>query len=246
MGADETEAVIGYRWHGDDDNWWETIRLSGHYERLNASEGFMLEEENVLRLGFGGHLQSWFQVALVDKREYWEGVYYDKEVIRLYAEARPVGPFWFSGLIVTGDEIDYSNNQAGEEFTVEPSLSWDLSRRLMLRLDGFYSKLDTPEGDDIYTANIADVRLTWQFNLRSFLRVTTQFTDIERNQAQYIDIVDTRERDVGRQLLYSYKLNPQTVFFLGYSDQYIDDDSLDGLTASDRTWFMKIGYAWIP
>ncbi len=108
------------------------------------------------------------------------------------------------------------------------------------------SKLDTPDGDEIFTAGIADVRLTWQFNLRSFLRVTTQFSDIERNQAQYIEITDTRERDVGRQLVYSYKLNPQTVFFLGYSDEYIDNDSLDGLTASDRTWFMKIGYAWTP
>jgi len=36
------------------------------------------------------------------------------------------------------------------------------------------------------------------------------------------------------------------VFFLGYSDQYIDEDNLDGLTVSDRTWFMKIGYAWAP
>ena len=30
------------------------------------------------------------------------------------------------------------------------------------------------------------------------------------------------------------------------SDQYIDEDNLDGLTVSDRTWFMKIGYAWAP
>jgi hypothetical protein len=46
--------------------------------------------------------------------------------------------------------------------------------------------------------------------------------------------------------LYSYKLNPQTVFFVGYSDSYVDDDSLGNLTAEDRTWFMKIGYAWTP
>jgi hypothetical protein len=39
-------------------------------------------------------------------------------------------------------------------------------------------------------------------------------------------------------------MNPQTVFFLGYADQYIDEDHLDGLTASDRSVFMKIGYAW--
>ena len=31
-----------------------------------------------------------------------------------------------------------------------------------------------------------------------------------------------------------------------YSDALIDDDNLSGLTTTDRTWFMKIGYAWTP
>jgi len=71
-----------------------------------------------------------------------------------------------------------------------------------------------------------------------------QHSETSRNPDVYIDEVDANSKDVGRQLLYSYKINPQTVFFLGYSDQYVDEDSLDGLTASDRSLFMKIGYAW--
>jgi hypothetical protein len=69
---------------------------------------------------------------------------------------------------------------------------------------------------------------------------------VDRNPDQYIDEVDARSRDVGRQLLYSYKLNPQTVFFLGYSDRHIDEDGLDRITSTDRTLFLKIGYAWTP
>ena len=102
------------------------------------------------------------------------------------------------------------------------------------------------DGEKIFDATLADTRLTWQFNVRSFIRLTVQYQDIERNPDVYIEPTDAREKDVGRQLLYSYKLNPQTVFFLGYSDSYVDDDSLDRLTAEDRTWFMKIGYAWTP
>ena len=93
---------------------------------------------------------------------------------------------------------------------------------------------------------LADVRLTWQFNVRSFVRFTTQYFDIRRNPDVYVDTVDRREKDLGRQLLFSYKLNPQTVFFLGYSDALIQDDNLDSLETSDRTWFAKIGYAWTP
>jgi hypothetical protein len=36
------------------------------------------------------------------------------------------------------------------------------------------------------------------------------------------------------------------VFFLGYTDNYVDNDSLESLTAEDRVIFMKIGYAWTP
>ena len=73
-----------------------------------------------------------------------------------------------------------------------------------------------------------------------------QHLDITRNADVYVDEVNANTRDVGRQLLYSYKINPQTVFFLGYSDNLTDDDILSGLTETDRTIFMKIGYAWTP
>ena len=106
--------------------------------------------------------------------------------------------------------------------------------------------MTTLDGVPVFDATLADIRATWQFNVRSFLRFTMQYQDIERNLDVYVDPEFAREKDIGRQLLYSYKLNPQTVFFLGYSDRYVDDDSLDDLTAEDRTIFMKIGYAWTP
>ena len=82
--------------------------------------------------------------------------------------------------------------------------------------------------------------------------MTTQFKDIDRNLDEYDDpvdpddAVDANTRDMGRQLLFSYKINPQTVFFLGYSDNHYDDDDLNTLEQTDRTLFMKIGYAWTP
>ena len=40
-----------------------------------------------------------------------------------------------------------------------------------------------------------------------------------------------------------YKLSPRTVLFLGYSDNYLGMGRID-LTQTDRTFFVKIGYAW--
>ena len=54
------------------------------------------------------------------------------------------------------------------------------------------------------------------------------------------------------QILFSYKINPQTVFFLGYSDNYRNRNYLDergelddSLTQTNWTLFTKIGYAWL-
>ncbi len=246
VGSRSLGGVIGRLWHGGEQNWWNRVRASIHVDHEVDENERLLNHQNVLRVGFGGQLQTWFQFALVDSREAWEGVVYDQMSLRAYAEIRPVGALSFRVLGVIGDKVDYSNDRLGKTFRMEPSIDWNLSRKLFLRLKGVYAKLETQDGEQIFDALVADSRLTWQFSLRSFLRLTAQLTDVERNQALYVEEVDSHSRDIGRELLYSYKLNPQTVFFLGYSDQYLDEDNLDGLTVSDRTWFMKIGYAWTP
>ena len=143
-----------------------------------------------------------------------------------------------------GDQIDYDNTRLGDQVYVQPAIRWNINRNFLLDFSSTFVSLDTKGGEKIFDAGVVDARLTWQFNVRSFLRVTLQQFDTSRNPDVYLEDVDAESRDVGRQLLYSYKMNPQTVFFLGYADQYIDEDYLDGLTVSDRSVFMKIGYAW--
>ncbi|HUP20330.1 MAG TPA: hypothetical protein VM778_10305 [Gemmatimonadota bacterium] len=38
-------------------------------------------------------------------------------------------------------------------------------------------------------------------------------------------------------------MNPRTVVYAGYTDEAFDDDAVD-LTRTDRTLFLKLGYAW--
>ena len=117
---------------------------------------------------------------------------------------------------------------------------------LQLRVRHNFSQLDTQDGQRIFAANVTDARLTWQFNNRSFLRLVTQHRDVKRDVDLFVDEVDGRSRGLATQLLYSYKINPQTVLFLGYSDGAEDGVSLDEFTTTDRTLFAKIGYAWVP
>jgi hypothetical protein len=60
----------------------------------------------------------------------------------------------------------------------------------------------------------------------------------------YLSPTGAHVRRLFTQYLLSYKLNPQTVFLLEYSDNASGTQSVD-LTRTDRTLFLKLGYAWV-
>jgi len=244
VGIEKQTANFGHDWYGVDGSWWYKMRFQSQYDSTHLEDGTFAGKELSARFGVGGPMQSWTQVALVGGSELDNGVLFNKQSIRFYFEAQPRGGLTFAILAEDGEQIDYENTRLGDRLLLQPKVTWNINQSLLMDISSIFASLDTKDGEKIFDASVVDARVTWQFNLRSFLRMTLQHSETSRNPDVYIDEVDTNSKDVGRQLLYSYKINPQTVFFLGYSDQYVDDDSLDGLTASDRSLFMKIGYAW--
>ena len=61
-----------------------------------------------------------------------------------------------------------------------------------------------------------------------------------------------RSKQLRSQLLFSYKVNAATALYLGFSDQSLGyrDQSPDtqdhSLTRETRSFFFKVGYAWVP
>ena len=237
---------LGRIWHGDEDNWYSRLQLSGDWDIAHDDTGRLLEKEIEANFSISGPMQSEIRFGGLMRDILFDDALFEESKLSLFAEFQPRGGLLLGLWSRVGDQVDFDNTRLGDEVRIDPFARWNIGRHLLLRYDGVFVRLDRKDGAMIFDAAVHDVRLTWQFSVRSFLRLTTQFQDIERDPASYSDVVDSRSRDVGRQLLYSYKINPQTVFFLGYSDALIDDDNLSGLTTTDRAWFMKIGYAWTP
>jgi hypothetical protein len=237
---------LGHNWYGDEDDWYSQLQLSADWDIAHDDSGRMIEREAEFNFRIRGPMQSRINMGGLTRDILFDDVLFKENRISLFTEIQPTGGLRLGFRSHYGDKVDFANTQLGEEMRMAPFINWNVNRHLLLRLDSNFVKLDSKSGPNIFDAQVHDLRMTWQFNLRSFIRLTAQLQDVKRNQDEYIDPVDTRTRDVGRQLLYSYKLNPQTVFFLGYSDALIEDDDLSRLTTTDRTWFMKIGYAWLP
>jgi len=101
----------------------------------------------------------------------------------------------------------------------------------------------------VFTAHLSDLRLTWQFNNQSFLRLALIYRQVDRNldnyEAAWQSVYQARQRNLTSQLLYSYQLNPQTVFFIGYGDSAYENDQQADLKRDQRSAFVKMSYAWL-
>ncbi|MFP3939992.1 MAG: ankyrin repeat domain-containing protein, partial [Thermoanaerobaculia bacterium] len=64
------------------------------------------------------------------------------------------------------------------------------------------------------------------------------------NAAVYLEPVEPEAEELLSQLLVSYELNPRTVVLAGYSDDRLGHRGT-GLTRTGRTFFLKLGYAWL-
>ena len=236
----------GRRWHGDEGSWWTQMQIHADYDVSYDMNGQLLERELEAYYSVRGPLQLFAMFGGLTRDVYFDGQVFHEDKISLLADMKPVGGLSFFVWARIGDQVDFDNTRLGDEVRVQPRIEWNVNEHLLARLQSSWVRLDSKEGPNIFKAEVHDLRLTWQFNNRSFVRLTTQLQAVDRNTALYVDEIDAKSRKVGRQLLYSYKLNPQTVFFLGYSDRHIDDDDLDRLTSTDRTFFLKMGYAWSP
>lgn len=246
----DVEAVRGSItriWHGDGGQWWDRINLGSNTGSDHDASGNLLNRWREHYFAIDGPLQSRIQAGFGHSTQFWDGAFYDRDFVFASGRVRPVGGLDINLSVNRVEQIDFANSRLGDQERYQLQLNWNANRHLLIRLRRTDAVLDTKEGPNIFEAVLDDVRLTWQFNVRSFLRLTVQRQEIERNLAVWTNpFVDARSLDIGRQVLYSYKVNPQTVVFAGYSDNQLESDELQSLTRTDRTFFVKFSYAWIP
>ncbi len=213
-------------------------------------EGTQTDRGLTFGVAYQGNLETQVNVHANFVRTFYNGEYFDTPYGDLTFRIRPFSGSELGLRVLAGKGIDYSGSRLADVLSIGPNASFSLLRHLNLVFGHAFERLSI-DADTIYTANLSQVKLVWNFNVRSFVRAIVQYQDLEQNPAMFEYPVDSRTRGLFTQFLFSYKLNPRTVFFLGYSDNGMGgtfDSSLGptpvGITRTSRTFFLKIGYAW--
>ena len=246
VGIAQQKVQLARLWQGAENDWWNQIRVGVNANRIDDLDGELLERTVEPFVSFNGPLQSYVQIGHGPNERFWNGEQYSGSATTLYAQIRPIGGLSVQLNARRGEQVDLVNSQLGVERRLQPNIQWNVNRHMLIRLQETAVRLNSKQGPLIFDARLTDLRVTWQFNVRSFVRFTTQRQRIDRNVAEYLDpSTDATSLTVGRQLLYAYKLNPQTVLYVGYSDNSLEDGGLTDLTRTGRTFFAKLSYAWL-
>jgi hypothetical protein len=95
----------------------------------------------------------------------------------------------------------------------------------------------------LFTADVARVKATYVFNARMLVRLIGQYVETTRDPTLWTLPVPAKDGDFAGSALFSYKLNWQTVLFVGYGDnRTLQEDGV--LTRADRQFFLKVSYAF--
>ncbi|MBT4485872.1 MAG: hypothetical protein HOC71_19555, partial [Candidatus Latescibacteria bacterium] len=233
-----------YKWLRESGSWFNRISINPGYTYLQEHNGRMLQSVFSFGLAYSGPLQTSAYIYTYTGKQYYNGKTFDTRNLNFFTNIRPSGALNISISTGFSKRIDYSNMRPGNQFQIIPSVEYKFGTHLITQVGHNFQRMRV-SGGRLYTANVSNARLVYQFNKRSFIRTNLQFVDYRYNTALYSNDRDPQSRRLGGQILYSYKVNPQTVFYLGYSSNAIGDQDI-GLAQTNRTFFTKIGYAWLP
>jgi hypothetical protein len=145
-----------------------------------------------------------------------------------------------------GKELDFDNGRLGDGGSLSSRIIVRPTQNMSLDLIENYAWLDVDAGarsGRLFTAEVARLRASYNFSARAFLRLIGQDVKVSRDPSLYLSPVTAHDQARSLSALFGYRLNWQTVLFIGYDDERAIVGS-GQLTPQSRTLFAKASYAF--
>jgi len=153
---------------------------------------------------------------------------------------------------VIGQQVDFENSRPGHGATINLSATVRPGNHLEIAIveNQQWLNVDDAAGESrrLFVARVARLKGTYTFTARLFARAIGQYVSTTRDPSLYLSPVPGRSGDFGGSALLAYKVNWQSVIFIGYGDDRELTDSTDDrvrrLAPLDRQVFVKVSYAF--
>lgn len=229
------------RW-GRPGGWYNRLAVTTSLERLTDQGGQLTDQGVALTGNYQGPRQSVVDLGVGQYRRLYNGQMFDLVDARWNLEMRPSRAVGFRLPGRYGYDVDLANNRRATLLSLQPALDARLGQHLNLTLSHSLRTLSTG-GEEILDAGLTQAQVGYHFSSRTMVRAILQYQDIDRNPALHVATVKSESQSFFSQFLFSYRVNPQTLLFLGYSDNHLGEDGAT-VVRTGRTLFLKLGYAW--
>jgi Domain of unknown function (DUF5916) len=246
---------VGFRENYGEAGW--TFRPTGAVRRLRTyliadyqaqQDGALIFRQISPGFGMDALLNSFVRLRVGFDKVRAGAKTFDRTQLLYEIEASPSRVFNRIGINGNiGEQVDFTNSRRGDGATVVLFAVVRPTDHLELRLDGSRRWLNVDALDakgHVFTASVARLRTQYTFNARAFLRVIGQYVETKRDPSLYIDAVDRKDGDFSGTILLAYKLNWQSVLFIGYGDTRTFLEETDRLERASRQLFLKLSYAF--
>ena len=231
--------------------WYRRIALFGYAERFQDHDGRMTDLGFAFVPSYDGPLQTFVSAGFGYNKKFFRGETYELFDVRPTFQIRPSQRVSITVQGRFGEDIDVTNNRKANIFQLAPGVDLRLGRRLSLGVSHTLRRLETQDdhatapSERILNVGLSQARALYHFNVRTFVRAIVQYQDADFTPTLYSVPVPAEQRTLFAQLMFAYKVNPQTVVFAGYTDDRLGIETID-LTPTGRTFFLKLGYNWQP
>jgi len=145
-----------------------------------------------------------------------------------------------------GDEVDFANNRLGNGANLNLSANVRPNYRLTLGLTGGERWLRVRPEDRaeqrLFTSQVERIRAQYMFTPRMFVRAVVQNQRTHRDRFDFPD--GPHGGQLASQVLFAYKVNWQSVLYVGYGDLRDVTGTEGDFDLGSRQVFMKLSYAF--
>ncbi|MEO8382999.1 MAG: carbohydrate binding family 9 domain-containing protein [Acidobacteriota bacterium] len=234
VGIRIVDAGAERRIRGAENRWFRNLYVGAGVDGTREYDGAWNEWGADFSVTYQGAHQSSIGINLAPNQEYYRGRNYHNFRQSIEASIQASRDVSLGMFVNWGEQIDFANERPANFVTLSPSANFNIGRRIRGELVYDWQRFETKTGDWIFTVGIPQARLLYHFSDRAFARAILQYRRLDLAP-------DAKERDLLTQLLFSYRVNAQTVFLAGYSDTY---EGID-LRQTFKTVFLKVSYAWL-
>ncbi|HWS73393.1 MAG TPA: DUF5916 domain-containing protein [Thermoanaerobaculia bacterium] len=233
------------RIRGGADRWFRNLYVGAGMDGTQQFDRQWNEWGADLNITYQGPHQSSVALGLAPNQEYYRGTTYHNFRQSLSASIQASPDLTLRLAVRWGEQIDFRNARPADFITLSPGFDLNLGRHLQANVSYDRQVFETKDGRRIFAVDLPQARLLYHFTNRLFVRTILEYQSVTRDPIVYTPVVNHYNRELLTQFLLSYRLNAQTVFLAGYSDNYENLHGAPSVTQLNRAVFLKLGYAWL-